>query len=565
MGALLGLAPGSALAAFGFEELDVAYLEKDGSMARHAGSHPFALTTTLRVNTVEASGFESPDEELRDLSIDYPLGLVAMPSAVPACSNASFMDIEGDQNACSDSTAIGIGGVTASATGPIAANSGDFLDPTPIYKLTPVEGSVARIGFIAAGQPIVAELGLRPDPPYNGFVRVSDLTESALFYSARMTVWGVPADPDHDPERGQCAFVEGNCPANIPAQPFLTLPRSCTGPMETSFRASSWDEPAQFFQAATYPHDDAEPPGLLGLTGCGNLLFSPQIDVQPTTDLADAPTGLDFDFAVFDEGLLNPGGLAQTEMKKLVLDLPEGMIVNPGVSESLVGCTPTELAQETMASEPGDSCPLGSQVGTVEVETPLLPAAVLEGKVFAGQGDALYVVIKDPGLGILVKQVGEVDYDPFAEQLTSTFDDLPQLPVSSIDLRLDDGLLLTPAECDEFVVPVSMSPWSRPEISFVAASSFEVVAGPDGGACPSGREPPVAPGAGGSVPLPANQAVAIPPPLPSGRVLGARRPCPHGRRRVAGKVRCVRRRCHRARQGKRAARRCARPSGRRRR
>jgi len=576
--AVLGLAPATALAAFGFEEVDVAYVGSDGSPARQAGSHPFALTTTLRLNTVEDSGFESPDGDLRHLRIDYPAGFIAMPTAVPACSNADFIDIEGEENACADSSAIGVGGVTASASGPIAAGSADFLDPVPVYKLTPAAGSVARIGFVAAGQPVVAQLGLGVTPPHSGFVQISDLTQAALFYSARIAIWGVPANPVHDPDRGQCAFSAGSCPVAIPQKPFLTASRSCSGPVVTDFGAISWQDPPQSFMAtATSP----------SLIGCGALAFSPQVDAQPTTDLADTPSGLNLSIDFFDDGLADPGGIAQSEAKKIALTLPEGMDVPSGLAGApgQATCTPAQFAQETLQPAPGAGCPLGSEVGTLEVETPLLEGEILEGRVFAAQPDspattapgaenpfdsplALYVVVRDPQLGILVKQAGAGEVDPLTGQLIATFDQLPQLPFSHLGLQLNegaDGPLLTPPECDDFVIEAAVTPWSAPGSQFLIPSSFEIVAGPGGGPCPSGEEPVFDPGTDAlSQTAPAAlPAVALTPWGPGPPNPAKRRRCPKGKHRVRGKVRCVRKRCLPRRAGKRVVRRCLRPQGRR--
>jgi hypothetical protein len=554
----------NALAAFGFEEVDVTFTEADGTPAMQAGSHPFAMTTTLRLNTVENAGTEAPDGALRNLWIEYPAGLVAYPSAVPACSDADFVDIEGDENECSDSTAIGIAKVTASSSGPVPLGTPDFRDPQPVYKLTPIPGSIARIGFVAAGEPVEAELGVADAPPHNGFLALSNLTQDALFYSVRVSIWGNPAHFAHDSERGRCAFGEGICPTGNPVSPLLTMPRSCTGPLEMRFQALSWQEPPQAFETLSLSHDNAEPPQPLGLHGCGSLAFSPQFAAQPTTDLADTPSGLDLSLDFYDEGLLNSGGVAESEAKGLALVLPEGMIVNPESANGLVACTPAQLAQETVDSAPGDGCPPGSQVGTVETETPLLPGAVLEGDVFAALPEAVYVVLRSPQLGILIRQVGEIEYDAFAERLTVAFDHLPQLPISHFGLHLDEGQgpFLTPAECDEHVIEAAISPWSKPSESLSIPSIFETIAGPAGGLCPSGRERPVV----GSSSLPVNQPLASPP--PPGRSLpdrAKRRRCPKGKRWARGKARCVRRCRRRARAGSSAVRRCAPPKGRRRR
>jgi hypothetical protein len=559
--------------------VDVTFNAADGSPAMRAGSHPFVLTTTMRLNTVESSGLESPDGDLRDLQIEYPPGFVVSPTAAPRCSIVDFLDIEGAANACSDSSAIGIGKVTASSSGALPTGTADFRDPVPVYNLTPVAGAVGRIGLVAAGQPIVAELGLSAVPPHNGFARVTDLTQTALFYSARISVWGNPADPAHDGDRGQCAFSAALCPANVPVAPFLTVPRSCTGAVETGFEATSWDDPPALFATTVLSHDGVVPPNPLGFMGCSKVEFLPQIDVQPTTDLADAPSGLDVSLDFVDGGLVDPNGIAQSELKKLVLSLPEGMIVDLETIEELAACTPPQYAQESLDAGSGGGCPPESGVGTVEVEAPLLPGEILKGQVFIAQPDdpdtaepgaenpfdsalALYVVVSDPELGVLVKQPGEIEFDPIAEQLSATFEALPQLPLSHVGLHLpegDEGPLLTPLDCEEFTSKAVLTPWSNPGSPVVATVFFEIVPEVEGGPCLPEEEGPFDPGIASPPPNPIqSDPTRVSPPSPR-----KARPCPKGKRRVRGKTRCVKRRCRPVRRANGVVKRCARSSGRR--
>ena len=94
----------------------------------------------------------------------------------------------------------------------------------------------------------------------------------------------------------------------------------------------------------------------------------------------------------------------------------------------------------------GGGCPSDSKIGTVEVRTPLLEEAI-EGEVFVaepyanpfGSLIALYVVVESPERGILVKLAGRVNLDPHSGQIHASFDELPQLPLSSVKFRFREG------------------------------------------------------------------------------------------------------------------------------
>ncbi len=48
-------------------------------------------------------------------------------------------------------------------------------------------------------------------------------------------------------------------------------------------------------------------------------------------------------------------------------------------------------------------------------------------------------MIQEPERGILIKVPGRLDLDPHTGQITATFDDLPQFPVSDMQLKFKGG------------------------------------------------------------------------------------------------------------------------------
>ena len=64
--------------------------------------------------------------------------------------------------------------------------------------------------------------------------------------------------------------------------------------------------------------------------------------------------------------------------------------------------------------------------------TPLL--GTLGGKVYFGDGFRLYVVVDGPG--VQVKLAGDVKLDPATGQITTIFDNLPQVPFTAFALQL---------------------------------------------------------------------------------------------------------------------------------
>jgi hypothetical protein len=524
--ALVGTIPTGAQAAFGLGEFTVTFTGPGGEPQLQAGSHPYALTAGFgRVNLVESTGKLFPDEAPKDVLSDLPPGFVAKANATPRCAGADFATVnEFSETACPDATAVGIAHAAVSISGEGAPKPGQprKMFPVPIYNLTPGPGSVLKLGFVVLRAPVIVEGKLSQDPPYNAIGAATNITQAVEVYGTYLTLWGNPADPSHDPFRGKCldpnvvenrneAFSRGNCsfPAALPQAAFLTMPSNCAAPLQSSFEADSWRHPAAPgapypFQRSVLTFDSAGNP--LSATGCENLAFDPHIGVKPTNPAAESPTGLDFELNVDDPGLTQPGGVAQSSIEKAVVTLPAGVTTNPSVAEGLGACGLDEYASETLDSAPGTGCPESSKVGSVEVETPLLEKeaseggglTVLRGSIYvAKQHDnpfhnllTIYMVIKDPKLGILIKLPGKVEPDPGTGQLRTTFGEpgfeLPQLPFSHFRLHFRKGErapLITPPTCGTFTTQAELYPYSAPTSPRSQTASFTISAGADGSGC----------------------------------------------------------------------------------
>ena len=132
---------------------------------------------------------------------------------------------------------------------------------------------------------------------------------------------------------------------------------------------------------------------------------------------------------------------------------------------------------------------------------------MIKGEVFvAAQNDnpfdstfAIYMVIRDRELGLLVKLAGRLEADPVTGQLTTTFgepgQEVPQFPVSHLRFRFREGPrgpLVTPPSCGDHTATATFTPWANPGSPLTVPATFQVSSGIGGGPCPSGT-PPFAP------------------------------------------------------------------------
>jgi len=508
---------------FGVEHFSAEPEEEGGDQTTQAGAHPFQYTTTLQLNAGKVIPGATRKENIveqpampRNFRFTLPVGFIGNASTAPVCPMADFLsDFQGEPslNNCSPQAAVGISSVTANENNNEGANVGFLRRAVPVFNLPPRDGEPARFGFTILGAPILIDTAVDPDNKYKIIASVDNTTQLVALLSTTLSLWGVPGDPKHDTTRGWACtfrFVErapglGPCerPAGISEEAFLRQPVSCVTPFDVKMEVEPWNVPL-----GTVVEESSSSSSQM--SGCNQVPFDAKTAGAPSSKLASNPTGLSFEFSQDNNGWEGPESIGEGQAKKIEVILPQGMTINPSQGAGLAGCSSEDYARETASSQPGAGCPNASKVGEVQISTPLLKEEARGSVYVASPYDnpfgsllALYLVAKIPERGVLVKQAGKITPDPVTGQLVTTFDNLPQVPLSVSKVRFREGgraPLVTPPACGTYDIVTRFTPWSaadpdNPDPSQVVTrtSSFEVERGVDGGACPGGGVPPFKP------------------------------------------------------------------------
>jgi hypothetical protein len=487
--------------AFGVYSFENSFENKDHSSATQAGSHLYALTTTVFFNHTLAGEEENEycreikrTEEtecvgtkefsnsglrtygdLKDIEVNLPAGFVVNPSATGVkCTEAQLETRMAAGGGCPQGSAVGV------ATGYL-----EFLGETKaaIYSMVPPAGVPAEFGFNVGEIGIIGHVmgKVRTGSDYGASGATLDLPQTLPIYGVKTTFWGDPADKSHDAERGRCALAGAvrksveqliieeerelkgkssqeqgqtiSCPVEEgkSAKPLLTLPSSCSGAtLVTTLSVDSWQHPETKLDPQTSPNTSTFS---AAVTGCNKLRFDASLNVRPEPEAAaaDSPSGLNVELNIPQEENVN--GLAESNLKEAVVRLPAGMTVSPSAANGLGACS---LEQIGLTNANPASCPDASKLGTVEIETQLLEHP-LRGSVFlaqqgnlAGNGSnpfgslfSLYVVAE--GQGVVVKLPGVIELGEDG-QLTARFGKdpltnqyLPQLPFEDLKMSFFGG------------------------------------------------------------------------------------------------------------------------------
>jgi hypothetical protein len=452
---------------------------------------------------VEGPSFNDP----RTVLVNLPPGFIGNKTAVPTCT---FAQLVGDNAVgergnpeCTPASQVG----TISFDGR-AVGTGFEHATVPLYNMEVTSfGVAAQLGFNLAGT-IVQTLDASLRPGDAGItVTTPNVERIGEARNISVTTWGLPADHVHDPQRGLECFSDfhpvctgGGMSANIPVKPFLSNPTSCMTHVAT-IEADSWEQPEAWSRA------EAE---ATRSTDCERVPFDPSIGVQPTTNAAESSSGLNVSLIV-PQTWDNPSGIATANLKDATLSLPVGYTANPSLASGLGVCTPAQLERESSSSPPGAGCPEESKIGTVEVETPVLTerlsGAVYIAKPFenpfsesdhpTGSLLALYIVIKSPERGVIVKLKGKIEPDPVTGQLITRFENEPQVPFTRVTLKLRQGAnspLISPPACGLYTAQAQLTPWSAPLSPQLTTNALTIEKGIGGGLCPPGGIPPFHPG-----------------------------------------------------------------------
>jgi hypothetical protein len=484
---------------FDVERSELIPENEGGTVDVQAGSHPYQLTSTIGVNEKATPGTLRPvgPELAKDLRVKLPPGLVGDANAIPQCTDTEFTSlVEGAFNLCPADTAVG--GALITVNEPLHLFY--TTKPVPIFNLTPEQGEPARFGLDFSGLPVVLNTSVRTGEDYGVTVSASNLTELGSLVGSTLVFWGVPGEASHAASRGS-SCITGDIYAREFGAPteacdlsesspvaLLTLPSSCSGVFQSSAELDSWERPGAYTEpvVSSLMGATGEP---VGLSGCNQVGLGSSISVAPDHGTASTPSGFGVDVHVNQEQALTPYGIAPSDVKSISVTLPAGVVANPSVANGLSACSLEEIG---LSSALEASCPESSKIGVAEVVSPLLNH-VLRGSVYVAAQNAnpfgsllaLYLVVKDPISGVLLKLAGKVSPDPVSGQLTATFEDLPQLPFEDATINTLDGqraALSTPGLCGAYETVGSLVPWSGEGAAGVS-SVFDVSSGAGGSGC----------------------------------------------------------------------------------
>ena len=467
----------------------------DGSADPQAGDHPASVTAGFHVSSFllvehELGNGEKPfhgqnpvQDGVKDLTVDLPPGFVGDPQTAEKCSPTQLTD-----GACPPASEIGSMIFEEQGT---FKYTGESL-VSAVYNMIPEGGYPAQFGFTFARQGITIYANLVHTA--GGYVlrAFSPGIVNAELDLVSLTLFGNPGEHD-----------VGGSPSS---GAFFTNPTDCSqGNLEATVRGNSWEDPHMWVSTKTvvYPH----------VTNCDLLQFNPTIVVQPEVKQADTPSGYEVDVKVPQAPQNYAPALATPDLRDATVTLPAGVSISPGVGDGIAGCRETgpegidipsgerlpdeagegeEIGADGLARLARGHCPLASQIGTVEVETPLLPPHTLTGHVFLAQpkcggedqpacteasatnGELYGIYLEIEGDGVVVKLKGNVQADPVTGRLTTTFNENPQVPFSELRLHLKGGErapLANPQSCGTFTTTTDLRPWSSPQTPDATPSS----------------------------------------------------------------------------------------------
>jgi hypothetical protein len=510
----LAMSTGAASAAVPYEFVPGAEtFTESGPGAGVAGGHP-DVTLNFRMQTDPTIGSGRAPQAPRTATFTLPPGMVGDPGAAVTCplEDAVANEIAKTAGLCPRGAAVGV--ATIDANYPIGGAMP--IQQRRLWRVGTGPNEVAAFATSIISAPIRIAVSVSPSGGYQVVAKSENLSQSAYVRGFSVTLWGVPAD--HQGLGAECDgyLVAGTkyCldfkPATDPAgnplmryggsmgsarRAFLTNPSVCGAALDSNLRLVPYGTEFSPIEATMSAGT---------VSGCEAQPFEPSLEVTPATREAGQPSGYTVGIDVPQN--MDPDGVATAQVKDVSVTLPEGVAISPPSANGLDACTD---AQFELHGDAPVACPDASKLGTLKIETPVLEEPVngfaylgsqLSDDPMSGQMYRLFLVAKADG--VLVKLQGQVKADPNTGQLTTTFEDNPQLPFERMELSLDDGArasLVNPG-CGTRTATARLTSWAGQTRDI--SSSFVVDKGCASGAfSPSFTAGSVDPSAAGSSPF----------------------------------------------------------------
>lgn len=481
----------SGTSEFGIDQFSFEANDESGGLDGQAGDRPFGVTSEISFNTVfrrvpgaNRKHYDVP-QEVKNVQVELPLGFIGSPLAASRCPEVDMTQqtgvAESGRTACPQGSVVGEVWLVTEGEG------GWLAGPYPLYNVVPERGYPAELGFNYAGfgQPVFIYATVVPSE--KGY-RLKLAAPDALRFVG------------HEIERMSLTVFGNPSPRNRSAgnRAFATNPVACSHEaITTRVEASSWGGATSTRETTAYPE----------VTGCGLLQgtasFAPKIELGTEQSTVDTPSGYEVTVRVPQAPEVF-GQLATPEIKNARVVLPPGASLSPSIAsgpKSLEVCTASQidmLGTEVGAGHPGGNdspyddglvhasaghCPEGSQIGEVEIVTPLVEEP-LRGHIYIAQpecggqgqrkctalsgenGELFGVYLEVAGAGIVVKLRGKISADSRTGQMATTFADDPQLPFEELRVKLYGGQrapIANPQTCGDLLATSEFEPWSAPD------------------------------------------------------------------------------------------------------
>ncbi len=306
------------------------------------------------------------------------------------------------------------------AGAPVVQRAQPVSVPIPLFDLEPTAGHAATFGASFLIVNILVQINVTPA---GGLVaKLEELSTLLPLQAATLTLWGVPASSEHDPERCN-QFVSACGLQGGEKEPFVTNPTDCDAlPPEAQLSAESWSgQPAS--AATTLPP----------ITGCRALRLapSPTLRVTPATTAPDTPSGYRINLQVPQNS--EPGNVATPAPSAVEVTLPEGVSLSPAFANGLQTCSEAQFS--------ANECPSSALIGSVEIATPLLAEHLTGGLYLATPTSAAKyrVFLTASTSSAMIRLAGQIEPNAANGQVTAAFEELPQLPFSELTLNLFGG------------------------------------------------------------------------------------------------------------------------------
>jgi hypothetical protein len=456
-----------------------------GLLDVQAGAHPYRLTIKTFLQSQlgrERDGVEPAEaiESIKNLVYYLPLGSLGNPQVLPKCSAALLAETSsGFNTACPPSSQVGV--ILLAAFGNLVPNGQTVTHEASIFNMVPEKGYPAEFGFLDNGIVIALYVSVvRYEGTYRLRVAVPGIPRTARLFGSIATFFGNISE--------EFTTAEGEI-AERQVGAFLTNPSVCgtPGPSATA-EATTWENPGG--ESIKAPPATAYPE----ISGCGLARLPATLNVQPNHNEVDQPSGYNFSLA-FPQAPNFAPNIGTPPLQNVSVTLPQGVTLSPSSANGLGACQETgpeginleaeSIGADGLSHPERGHCPSDSQIATVQITSPLLseqlaghlylaaPRCGGTGEEACNEGDAengklfsLYLEAEAPTAGVNLKLRGMAAVNPTTGQVTTSFDDNPQFPVSELVVKTTDGPrapLANPQSCGNgYEVTSDITPWGAP-------------------------------------------------------------------------------------------------------